>query len=229
MSTLKNKLNAAGINCEIDSYNHDTRRYWKIVTDSSISGNQTFELVSPILNGEEGIAEILKVCNILNKCGAKVNKSCGTHVHIDAQNFTTEQWKRIYINYARLERTIDNFMPISRRDNNNTYCKSLKKISNFETKIKQAESLEDIKQIMENSRYWKVNPLSYSRHKTCEFRQHAGTTDFIKISSWVRFLNNLIDFSKENLVADTTLDGLKHFNNIEITNFYKYRTLELAA
>jgi len=47
-SVLCRALNAAGIACEVETYNHTTRRHWKIVTDSSLSGNNTFELVSPI-------------------------------------------------------------------------------------------------------------------------------------------------------------------------------------
>ncbi|MDR1543379.1 MAG: amidoligase family protein [Prevotellaceae bacterium] len=229
METLKNRLNAAGIACQTEGYNHTTRSHWKIVSDSSLSGNQTFELVSPILKGEAGIAQMLKVCDILNKCGAKVNKSCGTHVHINARNFTLEQWKRIYINYSRLEKTIDGFMPESRRKSNNHFCKGFSEVVNFETKINQANSLLEISQKLEGSRYWKINPLSYDRHNTCEFRQHAGTTDFVKISSWVRFLNNLVDFSEENLVGDRTIGGFKNFNSIELTNYFEYRTLELAA
>jgi Putative amidoligase enzyme. len=228
METLKNKLRAAGINCQTESYNHNTSPHWKIVTDGSLTGNQTFELVSPILRGEAGIAEMVKVCSVLNKAGAKVNKSCGTHVHINARNFTLEQWKRIYINYARLEKTIDGFMPDSRRKDNNTYCKGFSAVRNFETKITGANSLNEIERIF-NSRYFKINPKSYSRHNTCEFRQHAGTTDFIKISSWVRFLSNLVDFSEENLIGNRTIGGLKNFNTAELTNYFEYRTLELAS
>lgn len=92
-ATLSRALNAAGVRCEAQSYNHTTSACWKIVYDSSLSGNNTFELVSPILNGEDGINELKTVCRVLNECGAKVNKSCGTHVHIDAADFTLEHWK----------------------------------------------------------------------------------------------------------------------------------------
>ena len=77
------------------------------------------------------------------------------------------------------------------------------------------------------SRYYKINPLSYSRHNTCEFRQHSGTVEFVKIGTWVRFLNNLIDYSKNNLVADASLEGLKEFNSDEIVTYYKNRTNKL--
>jgi len=226
---LRDKLIAAGIQCESEGYNHTTRNHWKIVSDGSLTGNETFELVSPILKGESGLAELMKVCNVLNKCGAKVNKSCGTHVHLNASGFSLEQWKRIYINYGRLEKVIDGFMPESRRADNNTYCKGFRSVQNFETQIKNAQDLQKIENLLLNSRYWKVNPQSYSRHRTCEFRQHAGTTDFVKISSWIRFLSNLIDYSEQYEVATRTLATLRNFNSMALVNYFEYRTLELAA
>jgi hypothetical protein len=229
MQTLRRKLNDAGIDCEVEGYTHRTTPHWKLVTDSSIRGNRTFELVSPILKGEAGLTELMKVCNILNKCGAKVNKSCGTHVHLNASGFSLKQWKRIYINYGRLEKVIDGFMPESRRANNNTYCKGFSNVNDFERKIKNSANLRSIENLLLNSRYWKVNPQSYSRHRTCEFRQHAGTTDFVKISSWIRFLSNLVDYSEQYEVATRSLATLRNFNSMELVNYFEYRTLELAA
>ncbi|MCL1942552.1 MAG: amidoligase family protein [Candidatus Azobacteroides sp.] len=226
-TTLKNKLNAAGINCEIEGYNHTTRSHWKIVTDGSLTGYNTFELVSPILKGESGLKELKTVCRVLGECGAKINKSCGIHVHFDAAGFDLDLWKRTYINYARLERVIDKFMPASRRNNN--YCKSLKKISNFESKINGSENLNQMAlTVFGSNRYYKINPVSYSRHNTCEFRQHSGTVEYEKISGWIKFLNNLVEFSKSNLITDATLEGLRRFNDDELVNYYKQRTIKLA-
>ncbi|MDR2146073.1 MAG: amidoligase family protein [Tannerella sp.] len=229
MTALKNALVAAGVRCETEGYNHATRDHWKIVTDGSITGTRTFELVSPILQGEAGLAELIKVCTVLNRCGAKVNKSCGTHVHIDAQAFSLDRWKRIYINYGRLEKVIDGFMPESRRDDNNRYCKGFAAVADFDRKIKNARDLDAIENLLLSSRYWKVNPQSWSRHKTCEFRQHAGTTDYVKISNWIRFLGNLVDYSEHYEVQTRTLATLRNFNGVELVNYYEYRTLELAA
>ena len=58
------------------------------MTDSSLNGNDTFELVSPILVGEAGLRELEKVCWVLDLCDVKVNESCGLHVHIDAAGFS---------------------------------------------------------------------------------------------------------------------------------------------
>lgn len=228
MHDLKRALNNEGINCEVEGYNHTTSRHWKLVTDSSIRGEKAFELVSPILYGQAGLEEVERVCTVLNQMNAKVNRFCGTHVHIDASGFSMDVWKRIYINYARIESVIDDFMPLSRK--NNVYCKTFTSINNLESKIKRATTLADIaRNVFGNSRYYKVNPLSYSRHKTCEFRQHSGTVEYEKISNWIIFLHNLVDFSKTNYITDTTLDGLSKFNDKSTVNYYKLRTNKFSA
>jgi hypothetical protein len=223
---LCSALRSAGIECEIEGYNHITRAKWKIVNDGSIEGCNTFELVSPILSGEDGISTLKIVCSVLNECRAKVNKTCGTHVHIDAADFTLSQWKRIYINYYRLEKTIDAFMPESRR--HNSYCERLVGISEFESKINRCNSLEQIAGVFGHSRYYKVNPMSYSRHNTCEFRQHGGTIEFEKISSWIKFVNNLVELSRQCTVQNTRLESL-NFCSQRLIRYFKQRTLKLSA
>lgn len=44
---LVRELTEAGIEVASERYNHDLRPHWKLVTDSSLNGNDTFELVSP--------------------------------------------------------------------------------------------------------------------------------------------------------------------------------------
>ena len=51
MERLARELREAGIHVAVEGYNHATRDHWKLVTDSSLQGNNTFELVSPILVG----------------------------------------------------------------------------------------------------------------------------------------------------------------------------------
>ena len=109
---LARELTAAGIRVNVERYNHnDHNDHWKLVTDSSLSGNNTFELVSPILHGEQGLEELEKVCWVLDLCNAKVNDSCGLHVHMDAAEFDLQTWKNLIITYKRLENVIDHFLP----------------------------------------------------------------------------------------------------------------------
>ena len=139
-----------------------------------------------------------------------------------------QQWKNIYLNYAGFENEIDEIMPQSRRANNNHFCKSLKNVVNLQSKIQAATSLDKIAQIFDHSRYFKINPESYSRHNTIEFRQHSGTIEFEKISNWILFLHNLVDYSKNNIATDYSFEGFKAFNQAEIISFYHNRKNDLV-
>ena len=46
-------LRLVGLQVAIEGYNHTTRNHWKIVSDASVQGG--FEVVSPVLHGEDGL------------------------------------------------------------------------------------------------------------------------------------------------------------------------------
>lgn len=220
---LASELRAAGIDVAVEGYNHTTRNHWKLVTDASLTGNNTFELVSPVLEGEAGLKELEKVCWVLEFCDVKVNDSCGLHIHMDAADFDLQTWKNLALSYKHLERVIDSFMPQSRRQNN--YCKGLSSISASD--IQAAQSIYDLRAAFGNNRYRKVNLEAYARHRTVEFRQHSGTTNFTKMENWVRFLNGLITFAKAGIAGTTSLDNIPFLDEKQKL-FYKLRTKKLA-
>lgn len=184
-------VRAININIECEGYNHNTRNHWKIVSDSSVRGG--FEVVSPILRGEAGIAEAEAVAEALADAGATVNVTCGLHVHFDASDLGVEDIRTIVRRYAAHEREIDAFMPASRRASTNTYCKSLSEV--LTDRFNQASSIAELA-AAQGSRYYKVNLQSHQRHGTIEFRQHSGTVNARKIAHWIRFLAAFIDQSK---------------------------------
>ena len=59
---VQDALRAAGLNAEVEGYNHITRSHWKITSDASINGRNAFELVSPILQGQNGLRQLKKAC-----------------------------------------------------------------------------------------------------------------------------------------------------------------------
>lgn len=183
-----------GLTVITQGYNHNTSSSWKIVPDGSIKGTDGAEIVSPILNGEEGLNQIKTVCECLEIAGAKVNKSCGVHVHHEVVSLNETQMKNLLTFYAKNEKTIDSFMPISRRGSNNTYC---------QTTASALENLERGTQITSLTRYNKLNLQSYYRQGTIEYRQHAGTTDSNKIIAWV-ILTALINKVGPTIKSKTT-------------------------
>lgn len=221
---LARELREAGIDVAVEGYGHTTRNYWKLVTDASLCGNNTFELVSPILEGETGLRELEKVCWVLDLCDVKVNNSCGLHVHMDAADFTINTWKNLALSYKNIENVINAFMPNTRRDNR--YCKSLSRIS--ESRILEANTISDLREAFRNDRYHKVNLEAYARHRTVEFRQHGGSTNFTKMSNWVLFLSRMITFAQYAKVeAGATLQNLPFLTDDQKT-YFKLRTKKLS-
>ena len=223
------EMRRLGIQVESESYNHNTRGYWKIVSDSSINGGNGNEVVSPVLSGVEGMEQVKKVCLALNRAGAKVNTSCGFHAHFGANDLSILNFRNLFLSYIELEAKIDEIMPESRRRNNNTYCKSLTSIANSKaaaiTKIKNARTINEMSQAFSGSRYFKLNIQSFQRHGTIEFRQHSGTTQFSKVKNWLLIAARLIEYAKQNGVTN----NLNHFLNESLQDYMADRAADLAA
>lgn len=205
---------------QYEGYNHtDNNHYYKFVSDSSIRGENPIECVSPVLTGKAGMKSLENCCKALNEANAQVNISTGLHVHIGAQNLSDETYVNVFKNYQKLESVIDTFMARSRRENNSQWCRSLQgKDFSFCT------SKNDVYDVMSGDRYYKVNACSYSRHRTIEFRQHQGSTDFEKISNWVNFCAKLVAWSKKNVLQTevTSIDEIP-FLTVKEKSFFKQR------
>ena len=226
---LETELKNAGIQTRVENWNRDNRQHWKIITDSSIRGENGFEIVSPKLQGEDGLRQLKTVLLITSGLEAKTNKTCGVHIHFDASNFELQTWKNLYKNYANLENWIDGFMPQSRRGNNNGYCKSMRR-SDWVTKIDNARSLQAIESaITHRDRYFKLNTQSYWRQNSVEFRHHGGSTNFRKITNWIKFLARLVEISKEAEIENDSEPNLRRFLDNELINYFNNRRMELAA
>lgn len=221
---LARELREAGISVSISDYSHATTSFWKLVSDGSLDGNNTFELVSPILVGENGLKELETVCWVLEFCQVKVNRSCGFHVHFDASGFDIDTWKNLALSYKHIEQLIDSFMPESRR--NNRYCRALNGIDDHI--IRSADTISELQRAFRNDRYYKLNLEAFSRHRTVEFRQHSGTIDFTKMEKWIHFLNGLIIFAKTGTLPQrATLERLSFLDEKEKL-FFKLRTKTMA-
>jgi hypothetical protein len=188
-AALAARITAAGVDCHEEGYNHFVRPTWKVVTDGSI-GYDGAEVVSPILNGEEGFRQVAKVCETLTAAGCQIKKSCGFHVHVNARGQGLDFFRRLVALYATNEDLLDSVQPASRRAN--VYCATVKNFSPVST----AQSADELCSRMVPDRYRKLNLESYRRHRTVEFRQHSGTVDAGKALAWVRLCLAMCAFAR---------------------------------
>jgi len=224
-------LASVGITATYEGYTHAVMTNWKIVTDVSVTALGTgtgrgLELVSPILQGEAGLEQMAKALNALRNAGALVNKTCGLHVHVGMDGLNGAQINKVVEFYASNENNINQLVSPSRRGN--SFCKLLSRRGNLEmTNFNQLRNMvtplspssnrvntEIARLAQGTNRYYTVNVSAYAKYGTVEFRQHQGTLNGTKATTWVKFLLGLIETAvvADQPVAFTTLsemaDGL---------------------
>ncbi len=187
------------------------------------SGNYGIEMVSPVLD-KNGFYILKTACESLENNGAQVNKTTGFHVHVSCNGMTDEQYVNIFKNYQMLESVIDTFMAESRRGNNAYYAKSLRGFN-----FNRCHTPSDVYDLF-TSRYYKVNTRSWGMHKTVEFRQHQGTTNYTKVKNWVYFCVALVGWSKDH-VFDCEVSSIDEipFLNATQKKFFKKRAEKFAG
>lgn len=199
-------LRAHGIACQDEDYTHRTTNHWKVVRDGSC-GN---EVVSPVLEGAEGLRQVKKVCEILSEIGCRVDRRCGVHVHYDARSMSVKNVRNVFKLWAIYEDVLDSLQPVSRRLSNNTYCRSIFKCAGEVTPMNAAvhtdvcgnlfrrlDRCTTIEQMATNcfqgQRYTKLNIQSYFRHRTIEVRHHSGSVNAEKLTNWIVLMGRLFD------------------------------------
>ena len=184
---------ADGIACRFEGYNHRVSNSWKIVTDASVHGaGNAMEVVSPPLHSNNGHEQVAKVCATLQRLGAMVNRSCGLHVHVGANEISTASMRKLAAMYMENENVLDSWLPTSRRASNNTYCASVATNTNVQ-RLQVATNATQIAQAINNgSRFVKLNFASFWKYGTIEFRHHSGTVDARKIKMWVMACQRMV-------------------------------------
>lgn len=193
---------------------------WKVTSDGSIRANgggyvgfdMDVELVSPILSGQEGLREVARVAEIVSAAGAQVNRTCGFHVHLGANDLSGEVFLNLVKRYALHEDAIDAFMPESRRGNANEYCRSVQRLLRLTEGHRQGVSMDQVAQNFDGGRtargeylgydsggrYFKLNLCAFLAHGTVEFRHHGGTVNPEKIVNWIIFCQNFVQNSLDS-------------------------------
>ena len=115
---------------EYNSEQHkDTSKGWKVVEDITISCNESkacfpMEIVSPVLAGAAGLAEVTSFVDSIPDQGYHVlNPTMGLHVHVGVQDLSLEQRKSVVAHVLFFEPGLDLLPPV-RSDPKGGWCVS---------------------------------------------------------------------------------------------------------
>ena len=161
---------------------------WTAEADGSINnagGGHKCEIVSPILRGEEGIAQAAEVLRMLEAKGHRVNASCGVHVHVGwRRDWPSEALARLVTIVAYVEKGLYAITGSKSRERG-TFCGGVRKYGNDKT----------AKPNLDRNRYHALNLTNLARgtKDTVEFRVFSGTTNTTKVVGWIQVCLGLVE------------------------------------
>jgi len=216
-------------------------RRWNIVRDGSLSGGElSAEVVSPIMKWED-MEMFQKVIRALRTAGARVDSSCGQHVHVGLQGVDSKGVANVLRTAYRFEEVIIAAGGVQERRLNH-YCKrtSAEKV---EAISKGALSVGGLNRAWygrevayptryDSSRYHGVNLNSFFLRGTVEFRWFEGTLHAGEARANVTTVLGLVAYAitgKRFRKADRVIDP-KIGNKIEpVKGWMEYLLFDLCG
>ena len=174
-------------------------RKWKIMNDASIraeSSNGDYagsdyrcEFVSPICTYED-IETIQEIVRGLRRAGARVNDSCGLHIHIDSNQHTAKSLKNIANIMASKETLLFKALDV-KEERINKWCKKVEGSLLDNLTKKRPKTLEEVKRIWYEGRDCSYQHYHYSRYHALNLHSvfQKGTVE-------LRFFNSTLHAGK---------------------------------
>lgn len=179
-------------------------RPWKVMSDASIrcesrrgesAGNKyAVEVVSPVCQYDD-IETIQELVRTLRGAGAKVNTSCGIHVHVDAARHTAQTLRNIVNIMAAKEDLLYKTLQVEVRRQH--YCQKADTRFLEDMNHKRPKSMGELEEIWYNgregrythyddSRYHGLNLHSVFYNGTIEFRLFNSTLHAGEVKTYIQ-------------------------------------------
>lgn len=179
-------------------------RQWKLVSDASIhcetrrgsTSNKEYsvELVSPICRYED-IPTVQEIVRQLRHAGAKVNDSCGIHVHVDASPHDVKTLRNIVNIMASKEDLL--YKALDVQVDRQYYCKKADTRFLDEMNHKRPRTMDELEAIWYNgrggryqhydqTRYHALNLHSVFSKGTIEFRLFNSTLHAGRVKTYIQ-------------------------------------------
>lgn len=160
---------------------------WKAEADGSIDnsgGGHKCEIVSPILQGAEGLVQVAEVVRTLQAKGHRVNVSCGLHTHVGwRREWDSAALARLVTIVAYVEKGLYAITGTKSRERGR-YCGGVRKYGNQ----------KDAKPNLDRDRYHALNltNLAHGVKDTVEFRVFSGSLNPVKVLGWIQVCLGLV-------------------------------------
>jgi len=187
MNSAARALIAANIPCYAEGYTHRVMNTWKVVPDGSLNSRSgSCEVVSPVLRGNAGLDEIRTVMAILRTAGARINQSCGMHIHIGVDSLTAAQQANIIRMHQVWQPAFDSLLTENRRINTRWAKRRNEYQAQQMATAWESRDNEANRRTSENTdRYNALNINSFYKYGTFEFRSHHGSLNGKNATAWI--------------------------------------------
>ena len=199
---------------DVEQFAYDTCFSGK--EDCSTEGG---EFVSPPLRGDTGFEEIRNACNLADSFGWEAeHRNCGLHLHMDMNNETMADIKKIVLGYYYFEQM---FLKLVSPDRlRSTYSRPVNFNRSTATK---SDDMSDMAR--DRSRYEWLNLRAYRNHGTLEIRLLEGTQDADKIKDWINLNLCFVELMKSMTIGQITY----RFGGKNTKQLYKELRHQLGA
>ena len=207
-------------------------RKWKVVSDSSIqcqsrgertaSRQYSVEVVSPICRYED-LETIQQVVRTLRRGGAKVNESCGIHIHVDASAHDSKTLRNIVNIMASKEDLL--YKALKVQVDRQYYCQKADLRFLEDINGKRPKSMQELETLWYNgvsrrsnhydsTRYHALNLHSVFSKGTIEFRMFNSTLHAGEVKSYIQLC---LAISYQALAQQRAVRSKTHSDNEKYT------------
>jgi len=174
-------------------------RTWSVVADSSLNASRSFqaEVVSPVLTWRD-LPELQEVVRAVRQAGAKVDKSCGIHIHVDGARFGAKAVRNLVKMVNKQEPLIEHALGV-RTERRQRWARGIDQ--DFLARLERARptTMEQLNRLWygyenrrpqhyDSSRYHGVNLHNLWFRGTIEFRYFDSTLHAGKIKAYIQFI-----------------------------------------
>jgi len=159
---------------------------WKADGDPSIRttpatrDHVACEFVSPVLKGADGLRQLLAALAVIKSFGAKVNPSCGLHIHVGFNKADTVAAAKLMTLVANFEKAIFASTGTKKRETGR-WSKGLNRYG-------------DVQHARQNTQHDRYHVANFATNKpTVEFRAFAATLNAAKLVGYVRLCVGLVE------------------------------------